>query len=107
MCAGGAHGVLGAANSHSDAFNRGANWVGVLFGAYNGCAALAAVFIPVMVRRLGLLVSHLVNLWLGALALLSVLFIRDPDWLLVSMLGVGFSWASVVSLPHALLSDSV
>jgi maltose/moltooligosaccharide transporter len=98
---------FGATNPHSEAFNRGANWVGILFGTYNGFAALAAVFIPVMVRRLGLRVSHLVNLWLGALALLSFLFVRDPNWLLLSMLGMGFAWASILSLPYALLSDSV
>ena len=33
--------------------------------------------------------------------------IRDPQWLLLSMLGVGFAWASILSLPYALLSDSV
>jgi maltose/moltooligosaccharide transporter len=98
---------FGSADPHSDAFNRGANWVGVLFGAYNGFAALAAVLIPVMVRRLGLRVSHLINLWLGALALLSFLVIRDPNWLLLSMLAMGFAWASILSLPYALLSDSV
>jgi maltose/moltooligosaccharide transporter len=98
---------FGSTDPHSDAFNRGANWVGVLFGAYNGFAALAAVFIPVMVRRLGLRVSHLVNLWLGALALLSFLVIRDPNWLLLPMLAMGFAWASILSLPYALLSDSL
>jgi maltose/moltooligosaccharide transporter len=98
---------FGSTDPHSDAFNRGANWVGVLFGAYNGFAALAAVIIPLMVRRLGLRVSHLVNLWLGALALLSFLVIRDPNWLLLSMLAMGFAWASILSLPYALLSDSV
>jgi maltose/moltooligosaccharide transporter len=98
---------FGSTDPHSAAFNRGANWVGVLFGAYNGFAALAAIFIPVMVRRLGLRASHLVNLWLGALALLSFLVIRDPNWLLLSMLAMGFAWASILSLPYALLSDSV
>src|SRR5262249_33829630 len=65
------------------------------------------VFIPLMVRRLGLRLSHLVNLWLGAAALLSFLVIRDPNWLLVSMVAMGFAWASILSLPYALLSDSV
>jgi maltose/moltooligosaccharide transporter len=60
-----------------------------------------------MVRRLGLRVTHLINLWAGAVGLLSFLAIRDPDWLLLSMVGVGFAWASIVSLPYALLSDSV
>ena len=43
---------FGTTDPHSDAFNRGANWVGVLFGAYNGFAALAAAVIPLMVRQL-------------------------------------------------------
>jgi maltose/moltooligosaccharide transporter len=98
---------FGTTDPHSAAYNEGANWVGVLFGAYNGFGALAAVCIPLMVRRFGLQVSHLINLWLGALSLLSFLFIRDPDWLLLSMLAMGFAWASVLSLPYAMLSDTV
>jgi len=98
---------FGSSDPHSDAFNEGALWVGVLFAAYNGFAALAAAIIPFMVRRLGLRVSHLMNVWLGAAALLSFLVIRNPNWLLASMVGMGFAWASVLSLPYALLSDSV
>lgn len=98
---------FGATDPQSDAFNRGANWVGVLFAAYNGFAALAAAVIPFMVRRFGLRMSHLVNVWLGAAALFSFLVIRDPHWLLASMVGMGFAWASVLSLPYALLSDSL
>ena len=98
---------FGSTDPHSDAYNRGANWVGVLFGAYNGFAALAAAVIPLMVRRLGLRLSHLINVWLGGAALLSFLVIRDPNWLLLAMLGMGFAWASVLSLPYALLSDSL
>ncbi|HUQ09658.1 MAG TPA: MFS transporter [Steroidobacteraceae bacterium] len=96
------------ASSVSDAgYNEGANWVGVLFGAYNGFAALAAIVIPLLVRRIGLARSHCVNLLLGAAGLASFVFIRDPDLLLVSMVGVGIAWASIVSLPYAMLADSV
>jgi len=98
---------FGSADATSAAFNEGANWVGVLFGAYNGFAALAAGAIPLLVRRIGLQRTHLVNLWLGAAGLISFLVIRDPSWLLLSMVGVGFAWASILSLPYALLSDGV
>ncbi|MGH8032216.1 MAG: MFS transporter [Luteimonas sp.] len=97
----------GTTDTTSALYNEGANWVGVLFAAYNGFAALAAIVIPQMVRRLGLRVSHLVNAILGGLGLLSFLVIRDPQWLLLSMVGIGFAWASILSLPYALLSDSV
>lgn len=96
---------FGSADTTSAAYNEGANWVGVLFAAYNGFAALAALIIPRLVAWLGLRISHLVNLWIGALSLLSFLLIRDPNWLLLPMLGIGFAWASILSLPYALLCD--
>jgi maltose/moltooligosaccharide transporter len=99
--------IYGTSDVGSALYNEGANWVGLLFAAYNGFAALAAVVIPLMARRLGLRISHLVNLCLGGAGLLSFLLIRDPRWLLASMVGVGFAWASILSLPYALLSDNL
>lgn len=96
---------FGATDVSGQAYNDGANWVGVLFAAYNGFAALAALAIPFMARKLGCRWSHLVNLCIGGLSLLSFFFIRDPDWLILPMVGVGFAWASILSLPYALLSD--
>lgn len=98
---------FGTSDVRSTAYNEGANWVGVLFATYNGFAALAAIVIPFMVRRWGLRVSHLINVWLGAAGLISFLVIRDPQWLIAAMVGVGFAWASILSLPYALLSDNV
>jgi maltose/moltooligosaccharide transporter len=98
---------FGSTDPHSEAYNNGANWVGVLFAAYNGFAALAALVIPLMVRRVGLRMSHLINLWLGGLGLVAFLLIRNPNWLLLPMVGVGFAWASILSLPYALLSDNL
>jgi maltose/moltooligosaccharide transporter len=51
--------------------------------------------------------SHLINLCLGGAGLVSIALIRDPHWLLLSMAGVGFAWASILSLPYALLADTV
>jgi maltose/moltooligosaccharide transporter len=97
----------GSSDTTSAAYNEGANWAGVLMGTYNGVGVLAAIVIPLLVRACGLRTSHLINLWLGGLGLLSFLLIRDPRWLLASMVGVGFAWASILSLPYALLSDNL
>ena len=70
-------------------------------------AALAAIVIPFLVRRFGLRASHLINVTLGGLGLISIPFMPDAQWLLLSMVGVGFAWASILSMPYALLSDSV
>jgi maltose/moltooligosaccharide transporter len=97
----------GTSDTLSAAYNEGANWVGVLFAAYNGFAALAALVIPWLARHFGLRITHLINLALGGIGLISIAFIGDPRWLLLSMVGVGFAWASILSLPYAMLSDSL
>ncbi|MCP1373708.1 MFS transporter [Dyella lutea] len=97
----------GSTDTTSAAYNEGANWAGVLMGTYNGVGVLAAIVIPLLVRAIGLRMSHLVNLWLGGIGLLSFLLIRDPHWLVASMVGVGFAWASILSLPYAMLSDNL
>ena len=88
-------------------YARGADWVGVLMGVYNGVAALAAFLIPVLARRTGLRGAHAVNLALGAAGLIGVFLIRDPALLWLPMAGVGFAWASIVSMPYAILSNAV
>jgi len=98
---------FGTTDVASTAYNEGANWVGVLFGAKFGIAALAAIFIPVVARRLGCRLSHLINMTIGGIGLISFLFIKDPKLLLVSMVGVGIAWGSILSLPYALLSSNL
>ncbi|MDO3384450.1 MFS transporter [Gilvimarinus sp. SDUM040013] len=95
---------FGATDTSGDLFNKGADWAGVLQGSYNGYAMLAAFIIPVMARKLGRKLTHSLNLLCGALGFASFLLVRDPTWLLVSMVGVGIAWASILSMPYAMLS---
>ena len=98
---------FGATEVGSQAYNDGVDWNGVLFGAYNGFAALAAIAIPFVANRIGCRMSHLVNMCLGGLGLISFYFISNPELLLVSEIGVGIAWASILSLPYALLSNNL
>ncbi|MBU2885512.1 MFS transporter [Gilvimarinus agarilyticus] len=95
---------FGATDTSGELFNQGADWAGVLQGSYNGYAMLAAFIIPLMARKLGRKITHSINLACGALGFLSFLIVRDPNWLLASMLGVGIAWASILSMPYAMLS---
>ncbi len=97
----------GATDTTSAAYNAGADWVGVLFGVYNGVAALAAFAIPVVARRTGRKGVHALNLVLGGLGLIGIALIRDPALLWLPMIGVGFAWASILSMPYAILSGAV
>lgn len=91
----------------SAGYADGADWVGVLMGIYNGVAALAAFLIPVLAARTGLRGAHAVNLTLGAAGFFGLFLIRDPALLWIPMIGVGFAWASIVSLPYAILANAV
>ena len=97
----------GTTDTTSAAYNAGADWVGVLFGVYNGVAALAAFAIPVLARRTGRKGAHAINLILGALGFLGIFLIRDPQLLWLPMIGVGFAWASILSMPYAILSGAL
>jgi len=48
-----------------------------------------------------------VNLFCGGLGFMSFLFVDDPFFLMLSMIGVGMAWASILSLPYALLSTVI
>ncbi len=91
----------------ADAYNSGANWVGVLMGAYNGFAALAAIGIAPLANRIGLGKTHMLCLFAGAAGFASFLIVPTPQLLMVSMIGVGIAWASILSIPYALLADSL
>lgn len=97
----------GTGDTTTTAYNTGADWVGVLFAAYNGFAALAAFAIPVLARFTSRKTAHAINLCFGGIGLISFIFIQNPVWLIVSMIGVGFAWASILSMPYAILSCSL
>lgn len=85
-------------------YNDGADWVGVLFAVYNGIAALFAFLLPKLAGRIGRKGTHSVCLTAGGIGLISVFFVTDPQWLILSMIGVGIAWASILSMPYAMLS---
>ncbi|HVO35730.1 MAG TPA: MFS transporter [Gemmatimonadales bacterium] len=99
--------VYGTSDTTSARYNEGANWVGVLFAAYNGIAAVVAFAIPVLARKTSRKVAHAICLVCGALGYLSVYLIAEPGWLLVSFVGVGIAWASILSMPYAILTGSL
>jgi maltose/moltooligosaccharide transporter len=88
-------------------YNDGANWVGVCFAAYNGVAAIVAFGIPVLARKTSRRWAHAICLVCGALGLLSIFIISDPKYLLGSMVGVGIAWASILSMPYAILTGAL
>ena len=98
---------FGTSDPRSDAYNQGANWVGVLMSVWNGVAALVAFLLPVLAKRTSRVTTHLICLVIGGLGLGSMYFVRDPQWLIASMAAFGVAWASLLTMPYAILSGVV
>ncbi|MEM8799537.1 MAG: MFS transporter [Pseudomonadota bacterium] len=98
---------FGSSDTTSAAYNEGADWIGLLFAAYNGFAALAALALPWIAKRLGRKQVHALCLIAGALGFASFVVIKDPIYLMISMIGIGIAWASILSVPYAILSGAL
>jgi len=99
--------IYGTTDTTSVAYNEGANWVGVLFGIYNGSAALVAFLLPVMARATSRKITHSVCLAIGGLSLISINLISSPWLLILPMVGIGIAWASILSMPYAMLTGAL
>ena len=99
--------IYGSSDPTSQGYNDGADWVTVLFGVYNGVAALVAFLLPILAAKTSRKFTHLLALCLGGVGLISIYFISDPNWLLVSMVGIGIAWASILSIPYAMLAGAL
>lgn len=88
-------------------FADAGNWVGILFGIYNGVSAIYALLLPAIARATSRKIAHAFSLTAGGLGLLSIYFITDPQHLIYSMIGVGLAWGSILSMPYAILSSSI
>lgn len=99
--------IYGISDTQSALYNEGADWVTVLFAVYNGVAALVAFLLPVIADKISRKWTHLLCLCLGGLGLISVYFLGDPQWLILSMIGIGVAWASILSIPYAMLSGAL
>lgn len=99
--------VFGSTDPTSAAYNEGADWVGVLFASYNGVAAIGAFLLPWLAGRIGKVKTHVFGLLCGAAGFATILFTRDAQLLLVAMVFVGISWASILTMPYAILAGAL
>jgi maltose/moltooligosaccharide transporter len=99
--------IYGTTDTTSIAYNEGANWVGVLFGIYNGSAALIAFLLPVMARATSRKITHSICLAIGGISLISINLISSHWLLILPMAGIGVAWASILSMPYAMLTGAL
>jgi maltose/moltooligosaccharide transporter len=99
--------VFGAANERDPRFTDGQAWGGNAFAIYSITCFLVAFLLPPLARVTSRKIVHAGSLVCGALGLIAVYFIHDKGILLLTMVGVGIAWASILSMPYAILSGAL
>jgi maltose/moltooligosaccharide transporter len=99
--------VFGATDPRSALYTSGVEWGGFAFAFYSITCFLVAFALPRVAARIGRKATHALALCCGAAGLLSLWAIHDKYVLLLTMVGVGIAWASILSMPYAILSTAL
>lgn len=97
----------GTTDPNSTLFGEAGDWVGILFGVYNGVSAIIALSLPVIAKRLSKKLTHAIALSIGGVSLLSFLVFTNPYLLIIPMIGIGIAWGSILAMPYAMLASSI
>ncbi|HTX88716.1 MAG TPA: MFS transporter [Bacteroidales bacterium] len=82
-------------------------WAGFCFALYNAvCFGFSFVLLR-LTRKTGPRIMHAVCLGVGGLGLFSIAFMTGQYGLLFSMTCIGIAWASILSMPYAMLTPAL
>ena len=99
--------IFGAVDDNDPRFKDGQAWGGNAFAVYSIVCFAIAFALPKLAAITSRKKVHTVALICGGVGLLSVYFINDKWTLLATMVGVGIAWASILSMPYAILSGAL
>lgn len=102
-----AENAYGTTDAQSKAFQDAGDWVGIMFTVYNAISAFAAFLLPEFAKKTSRTITHLICLVIGGAGLISVIFIKDHNLLLLPMIAVGLAWASTLTMPYAILAGAL
>jgi maltose/moltooligosaccharide transporter len=99
--------IFGATSPQDARFPLGGEWGGNCFAVYSIMTFVVAFALPKIAAVTSRKTVHAISLICGGVGLLSVYFIHDKWLLLLTMVGVGIAWASILSMPYAILSGAL
>jgi maltose/moltooligosaccharide transporter len=94
-------------DTQSELYSKAGDWVGIIFGVYNLASAFMAFFLPYISKKIGRKETHALCLSIGGLGLMSFYFATDKYFLIGSAIAIGISWASILSMPYAMLASAI
>ena len=100
-----AYNIFGATTDTDPAFGNGKDFAGLTLSFYNVVTFAFAFILPSIADKLGRKLTHSLCLLIGALGFISVAWVTDKNMLYLSMSCVGIAWASILSMPYAMLAN--
>ena len=91
----------------SPEYQAGIEWGGVCYSVYNGTAFVFAFLLLALVRKLDARSIHRICLLCGGAGLILAVVLKSQYSLILSMLLVGVAWASILSMPYAMLANAI
>jgi len=88
----------------SAAMEASVSWSGFCFAAYNAVCFVFSFVLLGGTKYIGPKLMHVLCLAVGALGLASIPLDSDKYHLLLAMTAVGIAWASILSMPYAMLA---
>ncbi|MGY3054171.1 maltose/moltooligosaccharide transporter [Pedobacter sp. UYEF25] len=96
--------VFGGVDAQDPVYATGADFGSLTLAYYSVITFLFALVLPKIADTFGRKTTHALCLVIGAAGLISVGWVHDKNMLFVCMTGVGIAWASILSMPYAMLS---
>lgn len=96
--------VFGGQDASDPVYAEGADFGSLTLAYYSVITFLFALVLPFIADKLGRKLTHSLCLLCGALGMISVSWVENKYLLFGSMTGVGIAWASILSMPYAMLS---
>lgn len=99
-----ARNVFHASNETDVLYSEGVAFAGLTLAYYSIVTFVFSFFLPAIANKLGRKLTHSICLLAGAVGLICVSFVENKYMLYGCMTGVGIAWASILSMPYAMLS---
>ncbi len=101
--------IFGATDTTSLEYNNAADRVGNYLGTYGLVSMFYALILAFVASKIKInrKLLHMVSLIAGGSGFILIYFISEPWMLHICFSLVGIAWASILSMPYAMLSSSV
>jgi len=101
--------IFKATDPTSEAYNNAADSVGNYLGTYGLVSMFFALILAFITSKVKInrKMVHMLSLFAGGLGFILIYFISEPWMLHICFALVGIAWASILSMPYAMLSSAV